>query len=220
MRKPFALVLALAFAGTAFAGMAHAEPGLPDRAAVVAALDADPSVKAALARTDAARAEADGLAVGPHEVTVNAMISRRTVRGEGLDAGSYAEFEGQVTRPIRLPGKAGLDRRIGGYGVAYARNMAEDARHQAALGLAQGWWDWLDAAAQTTVDRQAVANQQRLLASVERRAALRDASRLDADQARAALGMAQTAAARSASGPRRLAMRGSSWFSSKRSSRD
>ncbi|KHK90905.1 TolC family protein [Novosphingobium malaysiense] len=186
--------LLLAGAVLLAAAPALSEPGLPDDAAVVAALDAHPSVQAAMARTGAARAQARALARGSHEFTFTGSYINRSVDREG----SFDEFDAQLTRPIRLPGKARLDREIGTFGVAAAENRAEDARHQAALLLAQSWWDWLGAAAEARVDRQAAENYAKLLEAVRRRVAVRDAAQLDADQAAAALGAAQVAAEQSA----------------------
>jgi len=180
----------LVLAAPVYAAPVYAEPGLPERAAVVAALDAHPAVLAAQARSEAARAEAEALGRGAHETLLTTGYNNRTVRDEGR----YSEFEAQLTRPIRLPGKAGLDRRIGAEGITYAANMAEDARHQVALNLASAWWNWLGAAGEARVDAQAVGNYAAVLASVARRAALRDAAALEVDQARAALSGAQAAA--------------------------
>jgi outer membrane protein TolC len=69
--------------------------------------------------------------------------------------------------------------------------MAEDTRHQAALRLAQSWWDWLGAAQEADVDRQSVANYEAMLVSVKRRVALRDASALEQAQVSAALDSAR-----------------------------
>ncbi|MBC7284560.1 TolC family protein [Hoeflea sp.] len=171
-----------------------AEPGLPDAAAVAGALSDHPSVVAARERVDAARASARAGAVGPHEFTVSGSYNRRTVDR----AGSYDEFDTQLTRAVRLPGKARLDRQIGVYQVEAAENMAEDVRHQAALLLAGYWWDWVGAAAEAGVDRQAVGNYQEALAAVTRRVELGDAPQLEADQARAALGAARIRAEQSA----------------------
>lgn len=193
------LALVLMHAGRAMAQSGEAEAGLPARADVVAALDASPGVRAALARADAARAEAQVLARGPHEFTLTTTYASRTVNdGTGVANGRFNEFSAEVTRPFRLPGKAALDREIGQQGVTYAGNMAEDARHQAALLLAQDWWDWMGATQEAKVDAQAVKNAEALLASVKRRVALRDASRLEEDQASAALGAVAAQASRSA----------------------
>lgn len=171
-----------------------AEPGLPETEAVRAALDAHPSVQAADARVDAARAEAGALRRGTQEFNLYTSYMSRTVDREGR----YNEFDAQLTRPVRLPGKGRLDRQIGDLGIEAAQNMAEDARHQAALVLAQEWWDWLGAAEEAKVDRQAVSNLEATLKAVQRRVALRDAAQLEADQAAAALGTAKVAAAQSA----------------------
>lgn len=175
-------------------GPALAEPGLPDPAAVSAALDAYPGVVAAGARTAGARAEAQALRRGPHEFTLSTSYMRRSIDREGR----FDEYDAVLSRAVRLPGKAGLDRQIGQFGIVAATNRADDARHQAALLLAQSWWDWLGAAQEARVDRQAVDNYAAMLAAVRRRVALRDAAQLEADQAAAALGSARLAAEQSA----------------------
>ncbi|OYX66400.1 MAG: transporter [Sphingomonadales bacterium 32-64-17] len=177
----------------ALAAPLAAEPGLPDEAAVAGALVDHPAVAAARERLAATRAGADARAVGPHEVTVSGSYSHRTIDREG----TFDEFDTQLTRPVRLPGKARLDREIGAHAVDVAENMAEDVRHQAALLLAGYWWDWLGASAEAEVDRQAVTNFEQALAAVTRRVELGDAPQLEADQARAALGAARIRAEQS-----------------------
>lgn len=171
----------------------RAEPGLPDAVIVGQALDEHPSVIAAHARLDAARAEARARARGNHEFTFTGMYIKRSVDREG----NFDEYDAQLTRPLRLPGKAGLDREIGEYGVEAAENMAEDARHQAALLLSGYWFDWLAAGGQAGVDQAALANYERALAGVQRRRELGDASQLEVDQAQAALGAARVLAEQS-----------------------
>ncbi len=191
MRKPttFAALL-LATVPT----LALAEPGLPDLAAVQAALDAHPSVVAAEARTNAARAEARALARGTQEFNLSTGYTSRSVDVEG----QFDEFDAVLSRAIRLPGKARLDRQIGEHGIVAATNRAEDVRHQAALLLAQYWWDWLGASEEAKVDRQAVDNYAAMATAVRRRVALGDAAQLEADQAEAALASARLAAEMSA----------------------
>lgn len=194
MRKLLLLAALLGAAPAPLLAQESHEPGLPDTAAVAAALDAHPSVMAAHERTRAAEAEAHALARGSHEITFSGSYINRRVENEG----SFNEFDGQLLRPVRLPGKARLDREIGAYGVTAAENRAEDARHQAATLLAESWWNWVGAAEEARVDRQAVANYEALLAATRRRVALRDAAQLDADQAEAALGSARLVAEQSA----------------------
>jgi len=174
----------------ALAAPLSAEPGLPDDAAIGRALDEHPSVPAARARTEAARARANGLRAGPHEFTFSGSYIRRSVDREG----KFDEYDAQVSRALRLPGKGRLDREIGAFGVEAAENLAEDARHQAALLLAGHWFDWLSASAQARVDAAAVTNYAAALKAIKRRHELRDAAQLDVDQASAALAAARLAA--------------------------
>ena len=172
---------------------AYADPGFPDEPSVQTALDSHPLVEAAKARIEVARAEERALKAGPYEFGVSGSYIRRSVTREG----SYSEYDVTLSRPVRLPGKARLDARAGAFGVAAAENHWEDAKHQTALLLAELWWDWLGASGESRIDEQAVTNLDAAQESVHRRVALRDAARLEADQAEAALGAARLAAAQS-----------------------
>lgn len=175
------------------ASPALAQTALPPEPAVHEAIASHPLVQAADARVDAARAEARGLRAGNHEFNFQASHMRRSVQG----LGNVPEYDATLTRAIRLPGKAGLDRQAGEFGVAAAQNMAEDARHQAATLLNDLWWDWLGASAEARVDAQGVTNYEATLAAIARRVELRDIAPLEADQTGAALGDARTLAAQS-----------------------
>jgi outer membrane protein TolC len=172
---------------------ALAQMALPPEPAVHEAIAAHPSVQAADARVEAAKAEARGLRAGPHEFTFQASHMRRSVQG----LGNVAEYDATLTHAIRLPGKGSLDREAGDFGVTAAQNRAEDARHQAATLLNDLWWDWLGANAEARVDAQGIANYEAALASIRRRVELRDMAPLEADQTAAALGEARTVAAQS-----------------------
>lgn len=170
-----------------------AEPGLPDEAAVQQVLDDHPTVIAARARVEAAQARAQGLRKGPHEFTVSGSYTRRNVDL----GGEFDEYDAQLSRAFRLPGKARLDREIGLHGIEAASNLSEDARHEAALLLADYWFAWLSASAQANIDRSAVKNFERAHEAVTRRMQMRDASQLDVDQSGAALANARVALERS-----------------------
>ncbi len=188
MRKSAAFLLMLAPPAPLVA-----QSALPPDPAVQEALDAHPALKAAQARVDAAKAEERLLRAGPHEFTFTGSYVRRSVDREG----SYDEYDATLSRAIRLPGKAQLDRKAGAFGVSAAENRAEDARHQAAIQLNDLWWDWLGAHAEASVDAQSVENYQNALSAVHRRVQLRDAAQLEADQTEAALGDARAMAAQS-----------------------
>jgi len=160
---------------------------LPPAELAVRALDAQPVVTAATARVDAARAQGDALRIGPHEITAQGTVSRRTV-----DPGTrYAEYDATVSRPFRLPGKAALDRKAGALGVDIAQNEMEDVRHQAALVLGTLWYDWLLAAELHRNAGALVETQQALADATGKRLKARDAAQLDLEQTRAALALAQ-----------------------------
>ena len=144
---------------------AQIEAGLPDETSVQTALDDHPSVAAARARVEAAKAEARALGVGSHEVTVSGSYTRRNVDLEG----NFNEFDATVMRPFRLPGKKKLDREAGQYGVTAAENRAEDVKHQTATLLGSLWWQWLGAGAEAVIDAQAVNNYEATLIAIQRR---------------------------------------------------
>ncbi|GAA4780649.1 hypothetical protein GCM10023219_30880 [Stakelama sediminis] len=192
--KPSMMFAASLFA-LATPATAQERPDLPPDPVVARVLDTHPMVEAAGADVDAARADARMLKKGPHEVILSGSYIRRSVDREG----DFDEFDGTVSRAFRLPGKARLDREAGSLGIEEADNNREDARHQTALMLMNAWHDWLLAGALARNDMAAVANYERLLGAVERRVELRDAARLDAEQARSELALAKTRLANSES---------------------
>ncbi len=188
-------LLVILAAGVAFS----AAPALAQRAdlppaeKVVEALGNHPNVTAAAARVASARARGGMLRSGPHEVTLGGAYVRRNIdRDRGYD-----EFDATVTRALRLPGKAALDREAGSLGVEVAENRMEDMRHQMSLILSGFWHDWLTAGAHYRNDLDAVLGLEDAVAAVQRRVTLRDAAQLDLDQAIAALAQARTQAAMS-----------------------
>lgn len=160
---------------------------LPPPEKVAEALDNHPAVTAAGARVSAARAQKNMLVKGSQEINISGSYLRRTVDYEG----GYNEFDVSVTRPVRLPAKARLDRKTGDYTVSVAQNRAEDMRHQTSLELETLWFDWLTAGDLVRNDQETVANLDRAAKAVHRRVELRDAAQLDIDQASSALALAQ-----------------------------
>lgn len=191
---PAALGAALAAAMLATPAPAQqldVRPDLPPPAIVGPALDEHPSVLAARERVRAAEAQSGALARGAHEVLVSGSAIRRSVDREG----GYQEFDATVSRAFRLPGKAALDRKTGSAAVSAAQNRMADARHQAALELARLWFDWIGAGEVAAAEDANVANLDRALAAIRRRASLRDAAALDIEQAQSALSRARSQAA-------------------------
>jgi outer membrane protein TolC len=169
-----ALVLSAPQARAETAGLAR--PGfLPPDAMVLRALDAAPNVLEAEAMLLSAKFEARVMAAGDYETTSLASVDRRRIRGEG----GVAEWSLQISRPLRLPGKAQLDARAGQAGVRAASNSVEDARHQLSLSLARLWVGWLEATERQAIDRDELATYRQDLAAMRRRVELKDASGLE-----------------------------------------
>lgn len=166
---------------------------LPPQELIARVLASQPEVRAAESRADAARADARARAVGSYEYEASVIPQRRST-----DAGDdYSEWEAQVGRRIRLPGKARLDREIGDRGIAAAELRLADAEHLAARRLLAAWMGWLRSAHAATE----TAQQQALLArerdALARRVQLGDAAQreLDLFEAESAQAQAQALAA-------------------------
>ena len=139
------LLLVLAMANAPLA----AQDFLPPPQAAQAAIATHAEVRAADARVSEARERARALAAGPHDTTLGIAPVRRSVRDAATPSGraSQAEWELQLSRAIRLPGKTALDRESGAHGLAAAALLRGDAEHQAARRLLALWLGWLRAEA-------------------------------------------------------------------------
>ncbi|AEB83370.1 outer membrane efflux protein [Alicycliphilus denitrificans K601] len=173
-------------------------PGwLPSSAQVHAALQSQPAVRAAAERVRAAAATQHALDVGSHEFQANSGFQRRYVPNEQR---SYNEWELGISRTIRLPDKARLDREIGSSTRSVADLRLEDAEHQVARRLLDAWMGWLRSSAvaeETAAQDQLLSRERDVLV---RRVALGDAARREMDvlDAELATQAAQTLMARDA----------------------
>ncbi|MBC6941358.1 MAG: TolC family protein [Xanthomonadales bacterium] len=159
------------------------------------AIAAQPEVRAADARVSEARERALALAAGPHDTVLSLAPTRRSVHDAPTPGGraGYREWEMQLSRAIRLPGKAALDRESGAHAVAAAALLHGDAEHQAARLLLRQWMAWLQAQAASDLAQaraQAIAGERAALA---RRVELGDAARRELDQLDAELALAGAA---------------------------
>lgn len=158
---------------------------LPADADVAAAIRDQAEVRAAAARVDAAGASRRALAVGGHEFEASVGTQRRRAIEEGRD---FAEWDLQISRAVRLPGKAALDRQIGDSLLGVADLRRTDAEHQAARRLLDLWMGWLRSAATAGETAAQAALLQRERDALARRVAAGDAAQreldlLDAEQA-------------------------------------
>lgn len=186
--KRIALILAIAASTSpAFGDDRLVAPFLPPEHLVLEVIANHPMVTAAEARFTESRAEAKLRKAGDHDTLVSASFARRDTRYDG----NFTEWDSTISRGIRLPGKAKLDREIGALGIEVADNNLDDARHQTALLLKNHWFEWLEAASMEAIDRAALATWQQELAAVRRKAEVREAAMLDIQEINAALAGAE-----------------------------
>ncbi|KAF1712223.1 transporter [Pseudoxanthomonas kalamensis DSM 18571] len=184
----------------------QAQDYLPPDELIGPALLARPEVRAAAARVDAAGAGARALGAGSNEFEALLIPQRRNTDHEG----DFNEWEAQLSRRIRLPGKARLDREIGGHLSTGADLRLDDAEHQAARRLLVLWMDWL----RTGRTWAELDRQQQLLQrerdALARRLALGDVAQrqLDLFEAELARLQAQAIVAEAAAAAARQALAG------------
>lgn len=171
---------------------AYAQDFLPPADRAHAAIAAYAEVRAADAYVVQAQEKARALAAGPHDTQLTLLPLRRTVRDAPTFNGRarYDEWEAQLTRAIRLPGKAALDREAGAHGVAAAQLRQGDAEHQAARTLLAAWMGWLRADATAKAARTRRDSLARERDTIARRLQLGDAAQRELDQVAAALAVA------------------------------
>ena len=186
-----ALTARAAFAQSAAADTALADTSLPPQELVLKVIQGTPEVQAAQARLGRAEAEARMRQVGPHEPQLSLIPQTRRIDGDRR----YREWEVDLSRGVRWPGKVRLDREIGAAGREAASLAFEDAHHAAARRLLALWSDWQRAAAATALHEAQLAAWQRERSAVARRVQLGDAAARDRITLDAAVAQAEAAVA-------------------------
>lgn len=158
-------------------------PGLLASALARPLLDQDPGVAAARAGMEVARQEDGILQQSPYEWTAKALTQRRTVTA----GGRYGEWNVGIERGMRLPAKGTADRRLGEATVVEARARYGESVHDAARELMAFWLDWLAAEQAHAIAQASLTSVQDNLTAVDKRVRAGDASKLDANLARAEL---------------------------------
>ncbi|MGB8054431.1 MAG: hypothetical protein WCF11_11735, partial [Azonexus sp.] len=132
------LLLTAAFGGTgAIAG--EATPNLPPADVVARVLRANPSVDAARGQVRVEEANKDRLEAGSYEWNLRFGAHQRKVTPPTGQEERYNEWNAQLERPLRLPGKASADAELGAIGVAIAETAQGDALHEASRALLRYW---------------------------------------------------------------------------------
>ncbi|MGB8716949.1 MAG: TolC family protein, partial [Rhodanobacteraceae bacterium] len=163
---------------------------LPSAKLALGAIEVTPEVQAAAAALARAEADARLRAVGPHETHITVTPQRRR-----LDGGpTYNEWEAGLSRGVRWPGKARLDREIGASGVQEARLNLADAHHAGARRLLTLWSVWQRARVVAQQQHKQVEIWERDRKAIARRVQLGDAAERDRTAADAALAQERAAA--------------------------
>lgn len=178
---------------------------LPPNAQASAWIEHDASVSMARHGTAAAGHAAQAIAAGGQEWSVRVQGQRRQFQD---GAPLSREWQASLERPLRLNGKAALDKGLGDVELDLARAQLGEARHESARALADLWLGTLGGQQREALAASQVALAEANLAAVIKRRRAGDAALLDEQQARADLGESQREliAARTASIKARTAL--------------
>lgn len=174
--------LTLAVALT-FSVSVHADY-LPDPAAAEAALWASPAVAQARGEFAAQSLRSESLRRGREEWTVGADALQRRVDAPN---DRFAEWGVALSRPLRLPERAGADRALAGALTAHAEASLGEALHESGRRLLARWFDWLAASSQLSLWQAQAQLADQQLAAVNARIRLGEAPRAERVNAEAAL---------------------------------
>lgn len=169
--------------GPAYAISPQPTPGLLTTQQARPLLEQDPGVLAARAGLVAGEAENQALRASPHDFSARVTGQQRDVRG----ADQYNEWFASIERPIRLPGKASADRKLGEATVEWSEAGVGEALHEAARTLVSLWVDWLAAEKAHELASSSLESFGHSLAAVDKRVRAGDASRLELGTTKAEL---------------------------------
>ncbi len=188
--KPWMMLLALVAAASAGAAAPTPDSALPPAELVPGAIEQLPEVHAAEAALARAEADAHLRDIGSHEAQLTVIPQQRRIE----NGPQYREWEADLSRPVRWPQKARLDREIGAAGVEAAQLMLEDARHGGARRLLRLWSNWQRAEVEARQQHAQVTAWERDHKAIARRVELGDAARRDLVAGDAALAQARATA--------------------------
>jgi outer membrane protein TolC len=186
------LFLLLTATGAGFgASAAEPTPNLPPTEVVARVLRANPTVQAASGQVRVEEANRSRLEAGPYEWNLRFGANQRRVYPATGNDERYNEWNAQLERPLRLPGKSSADAELGALGVSIAETGQGDALHEASRALLKTWFVWLKESAAASQWSEQLALLERQTKAVQRRQQLGDAARLEAVQAEGALAQAE-----------------------------
>lgn len=182
MKRTLLIAVALATISAQAASLPDA-PGLLPTVIARPILLQDPGVAAARAGLDAARQEAGILESSPHEWNIKLSSQQRSVQGGARNQ----EWNAGIERPLRLPGKAAADKKLGSATIDEAEAHYGEVIHETARELFNLWLDWLAAEQEYMLAARHLQSAQDNLAIVEKRLRAGDVAKLDVNFVQAEL---------------------------------
>lgn len=149
-----------------------------------------PDVLAAQSGIKMEQANQERLNAGPYEYSVRMGNYRRKVTDPTIQQ-RYQEWDVNLERPFRLPGKASLDQELGKQGVEASQWAFGDALHEAGRTLLGLWFGWYREHFQAQQWEGQVEALNKQLDAVNKRVKAGDAARLESMLAEAALRQAE-----------------------------
>lgn len=178
------LIALLIASGSAYAVEPVSPPGLLATGVARPLLEQDPAVASARAGLEVARQQAGILKRSPHEWNLSGQLNQRHLYNADK---TYSEWNFNLQKGIRLPGKASADRRIGKATVEESEAIYGAALIQSSHELIVLWLDWLAAERGHELAKRNLRSVRDSLGAVENRVRAGDASQLDLSLARAEL---------------------------------
>jgi len=166
-------------------------PNLPPAAVVEQVLRTNPGIKAVDSQIPVAKANRSQLEAGDYEWTLLLGGQQRRVSPDIGPSDRFQEWNGDLQRQVRLPGKAELDTQLGDLGVHQAEKRRDDSEHEAQRNLLKCWFTWLKEGAAVNQWEAEVALLKKHAKAVARRHELGDAAQLERVQGDAALARAE-----------------------------
>lgn len=187
--KRLALLILAGIGGTGLC--AEPTPDLPPAEVVARVLRGNPGIQAAASQIRVEEANRTRLEAGSYEWSVRLGAQQRRVSPATASDDHFNEWNAALERPLRLPGKAGLDAELGAAGVSLAETAYGDALHESSRMLLKAWFGWLKESAAAAQWDEQVALLDKQSKSVSRRQQLGDAARIETIQTEAAMAQAE-----------------------------
>lgn len=184
----YSFLLSIIWAEQAYANPIIEPFDLPPAQIVGKILEESPAVRAAKSGITLAQARKRGLDSGPYEFSLDTAGQRRKIKDANE---SHNEWNVALERPLRVPGKGGIDSGIGDAGVQIAHFSYSDAFHEGARGLLTQWFDWVKAKSEASQWQAQVETLQKQSDVVKKREKSGDAAMLEASMAQAAVAQAE-----------------------------